>query len=55
VVENLTKNVTKAHLHEIFGVYGDIIDLDLPINKTCASPLPTRLLPSLVHTRPHKH
>ncbi|KAK3290283.1 uncharacterized protein B0H64DRAFT_62019 [Chaetomium fimeti] len=33
VVERLTKNVNEQHLREIFGHYGDIDDLDLPVNK----------------------
>ncbi|KAL4888523.1 hypothetical protein BDV59DRAFT_196363 [Aspergillus ambiguus] len=33
VVEKLTKNVTEAHLREIFGGFGDIQSLDLPMNK----------------------
>lgn len=35
VVEKLTKNVTEAHLREIFGSYGQIETLDLPINRQC--------------------
>ncbi|KAJ5108761.1 Serine/arginine-rich splicing factor SR45 [Penicillium angulare] len=34
VVEKLTKNVTEAHLREIFGSFGDIEHLDLPMNRT---------------------
>ncbi|KAJ6000135.1 Serine/arginine-rich splicing factor SR45 [Penicillium waksmanii] len=33
VVEKLTKNVTEAHLREIFGGFGDIEYLDLPVNR----------------------
>ncbi|CAG8553510.1 11343_t:CDS:2 [Ambispora leptoticha] len=33
IVEKLTKNVTVAHLQEIFGTFGNIIHIDLPINK----------------------
>ncbi|KAF2747309.1 RNA-binding domain-containing protein [Sporormia fimetaria CBS 119925] len=32
VVENLTKNVNEGHLYEIFGNYGRIKDLKLPMN-----------------------
>ncbi|KAK1573381.1 uncharacterized protein LY79DRAFT_593967 [Colletotrichum navitas] len=34
VVERLTKNINEDHLEEIFGQYGRIKDLDLPINRT---------------------
>lgn len=37
VVERLTKNVNEDHLYEIFGQYGSIKDLDLPINRQCES------------------
>ncbi|KAL1636525.1 hypothetical protein SLS56_001108 [Neofusicoccum ribis] len=33
VVEKLTKNVNEDHLREIFGAYGRIQDLDMPINR----------------------
>ncbi|KAL1874341.1 hypothetical protein VTK73DRAFT_473 [Phialemonium thermophilum] len=33
VVERLTKNVNEDHLYEIFGQYGEIKDLDLPVNR----------------------
>ncbi|KAF1813091.1 hypothetical protein P152DRAFT_365269, partial [Eremomyces bilateralis CBS 781.70] len=33
VVEKLTKNVNAEHLREIFGAYGSIQELDLPINR----------------------
>ncbi|KAI4102459.1 MAG: hypothetical protein LQ339_004613 [Xanthoria mediterranea] len=35
VVEKLTKNVNENHLREIFGAYGSIKELDLPMNKQC--------------------
>jgi len=38
VVEKLTKNVHESHLREIFGSYGEIKDVDLPLNKQCRSP-----------------
>jgi RNA-binding protein with serine-rich domain 1 len=34
VVERLTKNVNENHLWEIFGEYGEIQDLDLPLNRS---------------------
>ncbi|KAH0426922.1 RNA recognition domain-containing protein [Colletotrichum camelliae] len=34
VVERLTKNINEGHLEEIFGQFGPIKDLDLPINRT---------------------
>lgn len=33
VIEKLTKNVNEGHLREIFGSYGSIEDLEMPINK----------------------
>lgn len=35
VVERLSKNINEQHLHEIFGQFGRIKDLDLPMNRTC--------------------
>ncbi len=35
VVERLTKNINEDHLYEIFGQYGEIDDLDLPVNRQC--------------------
>ncbi|UNI13806.1 hypothetical protein JDV02_000512 [Purpureocillium takamizusanense] len=34
VVERLSKNIHEGHLREIFGRYGPILDLDLPMNRT---------------------
>ncbi|QUC18049.1 uncharacterized protein UV8b_02290 [Ustilaginoidea virens] len=34
VVERLSKNINEDHLYEIFGQFGSIKDLDLPINRT---------------------
>ncbi|KOS20834.1 Arginine/serine-rich protein 45 [Escovopsis weberi] len=34
VVERLSKNINEDHLYEIFGQFGHIKDLDLPINRT---------------------
>ena len=36
VVEKLTKNVNVDHLKEIFGAYGPIQDVDLPMNQQCS-------------------
>ncbi|KAK7962870.1 uncharacterized protein PG986_003695 [Apiospora aurea] len=33
VVEKLTKNINEDHLREVFGQYGPIRDLDLPMNR----------------------
>lgn len=35
VVERLTKNVTEEHLREIFGQYGPIDDMDVPLSRQC--------------------
>jgi RNA-binding protein with serine-rich domain 1 len=35
VVSGLTKNVQKGHLEEIFGEYGKVTGLDLPLFKVC--------------------
>lgn len=35
VVEKLTKNVTEPHLLEIFGSFGEIQSVDLPMNHAC--------------------
>ncbi|KAJ4153970.1 hypothetical protein LMH87_010435 [Akanthomyces muscarius] len=34
VVERLTKTINEDHLYEIFGKFGRIKDLDLPVNRT---------------------
>ncbi|KAF0640221.1 hypothetical protein FPSE5266_10188 [Fusarium pseudograminearum] len=34
VVERLSKNINESHLQEIFGQFGRIKDLDLPMNRT---------------------
>ncbi|KAG9258546.1 cytochrome P450 [Emericellopsis atlantica] len=34
VVERLSKTINEDHLYEIFGTYGRITDLDLPINRS---------------------
>lgn len=35
MVERLTKNVTEDHLREIFGQYGEINDMDVPLSRQC--------------------
>ena len=37
VVEQLTKNVKEEHLREIFGHYGPIKDIKVPMNPMCSS------------------
>lgn len=37
VVEKLTKNVNEGHLKEIFGAYGNVKAVDMPMNKQCGS------------------
>lgn len=36
IVTNLTKNVVQEHLQTIFGFYGEIVKLDLPLFGKCA-------------------
>lgn len=35
IVEKLTKNINESHLREIFGQYGPIATVDLPLNRQC--------------------
>jgi len=37
IVTNLTRNVVQEHLQTIFGFYGEIVKLDLPLFGKCAS------------------
>ena len=37
VVSGLTKNVHRGHLEEIFGVYGRVTGVDLPLFRVCKS------------------
>lgn len=37
VVSGLTRNVQKAHLEEIFGEYGKVTGVDLPVLRQCES------------------
>lgn len=36
IVTNLTRNVVESHLQTIFGFYGEIIKIDLPLFGKCA-------------------
>jgi RNA-binding protein with serine-rich domain 1 len=36
VITNLTRNVVEAHLQSIFGFYGEVVKIDLPIYVKCA-------------------
>ena len=35
IVTNLTRNVVQEHLQTIFGFYGEIVKLDLPLFGKC--------------------
>lgn len=35
IITNLTRNVVESHLHTIFGFYGPIIKIDLPLFGKC--------------------
>lgn len=39
VITNLTRNVVEAHLQTIFGFYGEIVKIDLPVFGKCMSRL----------------
>jgi len=53
VVEKLTKTVNENHLREIFGAYGPIRDLDMPMNRQCKSlPRDTSILSSFLKPTP---
>ena len=41
IVTNLTRNVVQDHLQTIFGFYGEVVKLDLPLFGKCASLAPT--------------
>jgi len=40
IVTNLTRNVVQEHLQTIFGFYGEIVKLDLPLFGKCAPSVP---------------
>ena len=35
IVTNLTRNVVQEHIQTIFGFYGEIVKLDLPLFRKC--------------------
>jgi RNA-binding protein with serine-rich domain 1 len=35
-IANLTRNVVEAHLQSVFGFYGEVVKIDLPIYVKCA-------------------
>jgi RNA-binding protein with serine-rich domain 1 len=37
-ISNLTRNVIEAHLQSIFGFYGEVVKIDLPIYVKCVYP-----------------
>lgn len=37
IVNNLTRNVVETHLRTVFGFYGEIVKLDLPLFAKCKS------------------
>ena len=39
-VTNLTRNVAKEHLQTIFGFYGEITKIDMPVFAKCTSTTP---------------
>jgi hypothetical protein len=44
VISGLSKNVQRGHLEEIFGEYGRVTGLDLPLFKVCKLTLSTLLM-----------
>ena len=36
VITNLTRNVVEPHLQSVFGFYGEVVKIDLPIYVKCA-------------------
>ena len=39
-ITNLTRNVIEAHLQSVFGFYGEVVKIDLPIYVKCACHTP---------------
>ncbi len=35
IITNLTRNVVESHLQAIFGFYGEIVKVDLPVYGKC--------------------
>jgi len=35
VITNLTRNVVEPHLQSVFGFYGEVVKIDLPIYVKC--------------------
>lgn len=35
IINNLTRNVVESHLRTVFGFYGQIVKLDLPLFTKC--------------------
>lgn len=35
VITNLTRNVAETHLSSIFGFYGEVVKIDLPVFGKC--------------------
>jgi RNA-binding protein with serine-rich domain 1 len=35
IVNNLTRNVVESHLRIIFGFYGEVVKIDLPLYGKC--------------------
>ena len=50
VINNLTRNVVEAHLQSVFGFYGEVVKIDLPIYVKCAYHMPPSPFPFHVGT-----
>jgi len=40
IITNLTRNVVEAHLQSVFGFYGEVVKIDLPIYVKCVYHMP---------------
>jgi hypothetical protein len=38
IITNLSRNVVETHLKTIFGFYGEIVQIDLPLYGKCTRP-----------------